>query len=115
MSKPTPKADKKPEKQGITGVAFSFEAAKDQGFSNYRILTLFLVDGELVHTERSQPYATYEALAKAEVMMSNSIWNLSARFRDGLVQGLGSEDRDRLFSRLSPEIKPLISPALGIK
>lgn len=109
----------KPEKKraGLTGVGFSIEAALDNGFSNFRILMLFIVDGELIHVEKSQPYATYEALAKTELILSGSIWNLSTRFKDGRIQSLGGDTRDELVNRLkktNPQLLVRISPALGL-
>lgn len=113
MSKPKPQE----KRSGITGVAFSFEASVDHGFSNFRILTLFIVEGEIVYAERSQPYASFEGQIKAESMLDSGLWNLASRFKDGLVMGLGGENRDALAERLkktNPEILKRIAPALGL-
>lgn len=113
MIKPKP-LEKRP---GMTGVAFSFEASVDHGFSNFRIVTLFVVDGEIVYAERTQPYANFEGQVKAELMLASGLWNLASRYKDGLMMGLGGENRDALVERLkksNPAILKRISPALGL-
>ncbi len=110
---------KKVKAEPITGVAYTVEASKDQGFSNYRILTLFIVDGELIHIERSQPFSSFEAIARTEVLIDASIWNLSSRYADGVVQGMGGEARDALVSKLKKQenqaLLDKILPAIGVK
>lgn len=117
MRKPTPKTDVKPA-DGMTGVAFALEACKHNDFNNYRILYLFLVDGEIVHIERSQPYGSFEAFSIMDIRVTRGGWNLNSRFKDGLMGSLGGEDRDALVNRLkeyNPEILEKIKPALFIK
>jgi hypothetical protein len=100
---------------GLTGVAFTIQASKDQTFANFRIVTLFLVDGEVVHTETSQPFATFEALARTEVFLSAAIWNLSSRYADGDFMSLGGDQRDELVNRIKkhdPALLEKIAPAL---
>lgn len=111
-----PKKIKEPQ-SGMTGVAFTFQASSDAGFSNFRIVTVFIVDGEIVHTERSQEYATFEALAKTEVFLSAAIWNLSSRYKPGDYQSLGGDQRSEIVNRLKatdPELLKRIAPALHL-
>ncbi len=102
----------------ITGVAFIIEAAKDQGFNNFRILQIFLVDGQIVHVEKTQPYGSFEAWTdKLENMVDKAGWNLNSRFRDGIFSTLGNDDRDQLVNRLKKtdlETLKKIAPALGL-
>lgn len=104
--------------EGLTGVAFSVEASNDTGqFCNYRICTLFIVDGEIVHVERTQEFAAFEAIARTEMLVNSSLWNLSSRYKPGLFQSLGGDARDELMNRLkktNPELLERIKPALGI-
>ena len=103
----------------LTGISFALECAKDQGvFNNFRILYLFIVDGEIVHVEKSQPYGSFEAFDILDMKMRRSGWNLNSRFKDGDMNGFGGEDRDELVNRLTkkdPELLERIRPALGIK
>lgn len=102
---------------GLTGVAVTMQASREAGFSNFRIVKLFIVEGEIVHVEKSQPYATFEALAFAEVHMTRATWNLSSRHADGHYQSMGNEDRDALVERLKvtdPDLLERIRPALAL-
>lgn len=102
---------------GMTGVAFSVQASKDQGFCNYRICTLFIVDGQIVHVERTQEFAAFETIARTEMLVNSSLWNLSSRYQSGLFQSLGGDARDELVNRLkktNPELLEKIAPALVI-
>lgn len=102
----------------MTGVAFTVEASNDQGFPNYRICTLFVVDGQIVHVERSQEYAAFETIARTEILVNSALWNLSSRYKAGDFQSLGGDQRDELINRLkktNPEVLEKIRPALAIK
>lgn len=113
MAKPS-----KPEstaKEPITGVAYIMQAVKDQGFNNFRICALFIENGEIVHVEKSQPYAAFEALAKADHRFTLAHWELNSRFKDGLYMGMGGEDKVSLLSRLDPKTIKKISNALAIE
>jgi hypothetical protein len=104
--------------ESFTGVAFTTQACKDTGFANYRICTLFIVNGEIVHIEKSQEFAMFESIARTEIMMNRAHWNLSNRYRDKAYQSLGGEERDKLINRLkdeNPELLNRIAPALGIE
>lgn len=123
MSKPKRIHDEQPaERTGhvepFTGVAFTTQASKDTGFCNYRICTLFIVDGKIVHVEKSQEFALFETIARSEIIMDRAHWNLSNNYRDGAYQSLGGDERDKLINRLikeNPGLLKLISPALGIE
>lgn len=99
-----------------TGVAFTVQASNDTGhFCNYRICTLFIVDGEIVHAERTQEFAAFEAIARTEMLVNSSLWNLSSRYQAGALQSLGGDARDELVNRLKkkdPALLKLIAPAL---
>jgi len=125
MSKPTKAkekaqdvtaTDKAPAK--MTGVAYTVQASKDTGsFANYRICTLFFVDGDLVHVEKSQEYAAFEAIARTEIFVNSSLWALSSRYQHGEFQTLGGDQRDELVNRLKkkdPALLRKIAPALGM-
>jgi hypothetical protein len=102
----------------FTGVAFTTQASTDAGFSNFRICTLFVVDGQIVHTEKSQEYALFETVARMEILIDRAHWHLSNRYRKGLFLGLGGDDRDKLVTRLKnedPGLLTKIAPALGIE
>ncbi len=112
-----PKAKAASQTSGITGVAFTVEASKTAGFDNFRICTLFIVDGEIVHIEKSQEYAGFETVARTEILVSGALWNLSSRYRHGLIQSLGGEHRDALVNRLKktdPALLKRIAPALNL-
>jgi hypothetical protein len=113
------KSIKKKEPGGMTGVAFTVQASKDHGcFNNFKICTLFIVDGEIIHTEKTQGYAGFECIARSEMLVSSSLWNLSSRFQDGIFQSLGGDARDELVNRLKktdPDTLKRIAPALGLK
>lgn len=116
VSAPAPvKAEKK---NGLTGVAFTVEASNDtRQFCNYRICTLFIIDGAIVHIERTQEFAAFEAIARTEMLVNSSLWNLSSRYKPGALQSLGGDARDELVNRLKkndPGLLEKISPALGI-
>lgn len=114
-----PKLKKQPFQfsPGLTGVAYTVQASKEQGFPNFRICTLFLVDGEVVHIEKSQEFAGFEAIARTEVLVNSSLWNLSSNYRHGMFQSLGGDFRDEIVNRLrkgDPTLLKTISPALGL-
>lgn len=104
------------ELENMTGVAFSIQASKDTGqFSNYRIILLFIVNGEIVHSERTQEFAAFETIARTDVLVTGSLWNLSSRYKAGDFQSLGGDARDEVVARLkktNPELLKKIAPAL---
>lgn len=102
---------------GMTGVAFTVQASKDVGFANFRICTLFIVDGQIVHEEKSQEFAAFESVARTEILVSSALWNLSSRYQHAAYQSLGGEHRDALVARLKatdPDLLKRIAPALHL-
>lgn len=102
----------------LTGIALTTEASGDAGFSNFRICTLFIVQGQIVHIERSQEFALFETIARAEILLDRAHWHLSNKYKLGTFITLGSEDREKLVNRLNdenPELLDRIAPALGIE
>ena len=111
-----------PSVEPMDCVAVTFQASKDSGaFSNFRIVTLFIKGGKIVHIEKSQEFATFEAIARAEVLISASVWNLSSRYRPGLYTTLGGDQVRELVPRLErtnpdalSKIRPIIHPDKGL-
>lgn len=102
----------------FTGVAYTVQASREKGFNNFKICTLFIVDGGIVHIEKSQEYAGFEAISRTEILVNSSLWNLSSRYEDGAYQSLGGDHRDALINRLKandPELLKTIMPALFVK
>jgi hypothetical protein len=97
------KAEPAEQIEPIDCVALTFQASKDQGFSNFRICTLFILGGKIVHIEKTQEFATFESIARAEVLISASLWNLSSRYQPGLYTTLGGDQRTELLARLKKE------------
>jgi hypothetical protein len=102
----------------LTGIALTTEASRDSGFSNFRICTLFIVNGQIVHVEKSQEFALFETIARSEILMDRAHWHLSNCYKGGKFITLGGEDRDKLVNRLhaeDPELLARIAPALGLE
>jgi hypothetical protein len=103
---------------GLTGVAFTIQASNDTGrFPNFRICTLFLVDGQVEHIERSQEFAAFEAIARTEIFVNTALWNLSNRYAPGRFQGMGGDHQRDFIARITkdnPELLKKIAPALGL-
>lgn len=59
----------KETQNGFTGLAKSVQAFNNQGFPNFRIMTLNLVNGEVVDISYSDAYASFECISKLEVEM----------------------------------------------
>lgn len=104
--------------KGMTGIALTTETSSAAGFSNFRVCTLFIVNGEIVHTEKSQEFVLFEAIARAEIILDRALWHLSNKYKPGMFLTLGSEDREKLVNRLridNPDLLDRIAPALGIE
>lgn len=48
----------------FTGVARSIECFDNQGYRNFKILTLYIENGTVVMADYSDPYAQFEAISK---------------------------------------------------
>lgn len=100
----------------LTGVTYGIRAIRHQGFSSFELVTFFLVNGVLVHTEYSQPYASFEAIARFHVLIDSSVWNLQANYQNGRLFRMGGEQRDALVKKLKAsdqlELLAKIDPAM---
>ena len=100
----------------VTGVTYGIRAIRHQGFSSFEIVTFFLVNGHLVHIEYSQPYASFEAIARFHILIDSSVWNLQANYQNGRLFRMGGEQRDALVKKLKAadqhELLAKIEPAL---
>ena len=67
----------------FTGIARSVQAFDNQGFKNFRILTLHIKDGIVEKIDYSDPYANYEAIARLEITNENAVHNLNANWKSG--------------------------------
>lgn len=73
----------KPETVQFTGVARSVECVKQQGFNNFRLVTLKIEDGLVVDKKTSYPYCQVEAIAFMEKETAGATWNLNCNYEDG--------------------------------
>jgi hypothetical protein len=71
--------------QGLffSGIARSVEAYDNQGFRNFRVLTLHIKDGIVEDIKYSDPYASYEAIARLELWNELSVHNLNNNWKPG--------------------------------
>jgi hypothetical protein len=90
MSKQTKAAAPKIEEVAVqsavsdfTGVARSVVAYNNQGFKNYRIITLYLEQGRVVRQEHSDPYANFEAISRLELANEKSMLHLNNNWKSG--------------------------------
>jgi len=67
----------------FTGIARSVQAFDNQGFKNFKIVTLYIRDGIVEKIEYSDPYANYEAIARLELSNENAVHNLNANWKAG--------------------------------
>ncbi len=67
----------------FTGIARSVEAFDNQGFRNFRILTLHIEDGGVTKIERSDPIASFEAIAKLELTNELAVIHLNNTWTNG--------------------------------
>lgn len=68
---------------GFTGVARSMQAFENQGWRNFRIVTLFIQNDQVVRIEYSDPYCNWEAIARLEIDNQISALNLNSDWEDG--------------------------------
>lgn len=77
----------KPEKRmaavPFTGVARSVECIKQQGHNNFYIVTLFIENGLVTTKEISDPYASFEAIARLEVACHQATLSLNQGYESG--------------------------------
>lgn len=75
--------DEQGERFSFTGIARSVEAFDNQGFRNFRVLTLHLQDGLVIRIDRSDPYASFEAISKLELWNELAIHHLNNNWENG--------------------------------
>lgn len=78
-----PVAPPAPTASAFTGLARSVEAFDNQGFRNFRILTLHIVNGMVEKIDYSDPYASFETIARMELWNEISILNLNNNWKAG--------------------------------
>ena len=102
----------------MTGVAYTIDCCKEQNqWNNFRFWMLFIVDGEIVHAEPSQPFAQAEAVCKLDYRLSAATTSLNSRYKHGAFITMGGEYRDELINRLKksdPDLLLKIAPAIGL-
>lgn len=67
----------------FTGLARSVEAFDNQGFRNFRIVTLHIVHGMVEKAEYSDPYANFETISRMELWNEMGILNLNNNWKPG--------------------------------
>jgi hypothetical protein len=76
-------AKKTKEPISVTGIARTVEAYDNNGFRNFRILTLTIEEGIVVSVDRSDPYANFETISRMELSNEKSILNLNNTWENG--------------------------------
>jgi hypothetical protein len=72
-----------PVQQDFTGLARSVEAYDNQGFRNFRIITLHIEKGRVVRQDYSDPYASFEAISRMEMQNEMAIHHLNNTWESG--------------------------------
>lgn len=67
----------------INCVARTVEAFDNQGFRNFRILTLYIENGVVRHIDKSDPYASFETISRMELSNELSILHLNNTWENG--------------------------------
>jgi hypothetical protein len=77
--------DKLPDSElAFTGIARSVQCFMNNGkFRDFRIVTLTIQDGMVIDVKYSDPYASWETIAKLEVISLNSVNHLNTVWKDG--------------------------------
>ena len=81
MSKLNPNS--KTNQDGFSGIARTVECYNNNGFRNFRILTLQIDKGVVKKVTPSDPYASFEAIVKMELANELSVINLNNNWEDG--------------------------------
>lgn len=69
----------------FTGVARSVQCFEHQGHRNFKIVTLTIENDQVIRTELSDPYGTFEIATKLELANNNAIINLNMKWKDQLA------------------------------
>lgn len=67
----------------ITCVARSVICIENQGYRNFKILTLHIVDGVVTKIERSDSWLSWETISRMELANLSGILSLSDSWLDG--------------------------------
>lgn len=72
------------ERVNWSGVARSMQCALQQGtFNNFKLITLTIDNGIVVDRKESEPYASFEAIARMEIEMQSASLHINHDYRDG--------------------------------
>lgn len=71
--------------EDFSGVARSVECFVQQGHNNFRIVTLTIKDGVVVKKEYSDPFASFEAIARLEVKCHEATLALNMGYKNGMA------------------------------
>ncbi len=66
-----------------SGIARSMECCVQNGFNNFRIITLTVDNGVVTDRKVSDPYASFEAVARMEIEVQKSALSLNFNYKDG--------------------------------
>jgi hypothetical protein len=69
--------------QDFSGIARSVECYNNNGFRNFRIITLHIVNGKVMRQEYSDPYASFEAISRMELTNEMAIHSLNNTWQSG--------------------------------
>lgn len=67
----------------FTGIARSMECVIHNGFNNFYLVTLAMKDGRVVSRTVSDPYASFEAIARMEIEIHKAALNLNTGYANG--------------------------------
>ena len=81
------KEDVAPVGQDFSGVSRSVECYDNQGFRNFRIVTLTIKNGKVESQDYSDPYASFETISRMEMANELSIHRLNNSWESGKTLG----------------------------
>ncbi len=86
VSKLSPDPVDEPEpKEGIYCIARTLECSLNNGYNNFKIVTMVIKNGKVVETTYSDPFALFEAIAKLQIMNDQSSISLNMNWQNGLA------------------------------
>jgi hypothetical protein len=75
--------EKKSTPVKFSGVARSVQCYDHEGYRNFRICRMTIKDGIVTRIEYSDPFASFELIAKLELEQELAIHNLNSNWLDG--------------------------------
>lgn len=69
----------------FSGIARSVECYLQQGHNNFRIVTLTIKDGVVTDKKVSDPFASFEAIARLEVKCHEATLALNMGYKNGMA------------------------------